>query len=173
MLVQVGELIDDDGILIVGTNGLGIQSRYAVYQKGTEGLFQSEFAFGLDNLGPIVFMPFFTIHENDPEATLLADLAVTIRTDSSFWTDFSRRVDQLLKHQGICRRGADGFLHFPERELPPGEYLEKNAMLWRQMEEEGYLNGVVDVLKQAGYDAWKNSVGDIAIRPAARAEIDW
>jgi hypothetical protein len=66
LLLQAGELLDDDGILIAGTNGLGIQSRYAVYLKGANGLFPKEFAFGLDNLGPIVFMPFFTIPAGRP-----------------------------------------------------------------------------------------------------------
>ncbi len=169
MLLQAGELLDDDGILIAGTNGLGIQSRYAVYQKGTDGIFPSEFAFSSDNLGPIVFMPWFTIHENDPEAMLLAELAGTIRADRSFWQDFSNRADELLQHQGTCRRGSDGFLHFPEEETSPREYLEKNAELWRQMDEEGYLDRAVDLLGRAGYDAWKNSVGDIAIRPPANS----
>jgi hypothetical protein len=35
------------------------------------------------------------------------------------------------------------------------------------MEEEGYLDRAVNVLGQAGYNAWKNPVGDIAIRPSA------
>ena len=33
MLVKAGELLEDKGTIIVGTNGLGIQSRYAVYKK--------------------------------------------------------------------------------------------------------------------------------------------
>lgn len=50
--------------------------------------------------------------------------------------------------------------------MPIGEYLERNALLWRQMKEEGYTDRAVNVFGQAGYDAWKNSVGDIAIRPS-------
>jgi hypothetical protein len=126
-----------------------------------------EFAFSLDNIGHIVFMPFFTIHENDPEAMLLAELAGTIRSNQSFWPEFSQRQDDLLKQQGICQRRSDGFLHFPEDEMTIGEYLERNALLWRQMEEEGYLDRAVNVLGQAGYNAWKNPVGDIAIRPTS------
>lgn len=169
MLAKAGELLDEDGILIAGTNGLGIQSRYTVYQKNRDGLFTNEFAFGLDNLGPIVFMPFFTIHENDPEAALLADLAMVIRSDRS-WMDFNNRVDELLKFHGICSRGGDGFLHFPEKEMPLDEYLKKGALLWRQIAEEGYLNRAVEILRQAGYEAWENSVGDIAVRPAQGVE---
>ena len=47
------------------------------------------------------------------------------------------------------------------------EFMRKMAMLWQQMEGEGYPDGVVNVLGQAGYNAWKNAVGDIAIRPPA------
>ncbi len=173
MLVQAGELLDDDGILIAGTNGLGIQLRYAVYRKGRDGLTLDEFAFSFDNLGHIVFMPFFTIHANDPEAALLADLAGVIRADQSFWPEFSTRLDELLKQHGICQRGADGYLHFQEDEMPPSEYIEKNALLWRQMEKEGRLDEAVTVLERAGYDAWKNSVGDIAVRPAANTKENW
>ncbi len=169
ILTQAGELLDDDGILIAGTNGLGIQFRYAVYQKGTEGLFPNEFAFGLDNLGPITFMPWFTICEDDPEAALLADLAGAIRADRSFWPDFSSRTDELLQDQGICQRGTDGFLHFPREDMSPAEFLKKNAMLWRQMDEEGYSGRAVEVLGRAGYEAWKNPVGDIAVRPPANS----
>jgi len=167
MLLQAGELLDDDGILIAGTNGLGIQSRYTVYQKGSEGIFPSEFAFSLDNLGHIVFMPWFTIHENDPEAMLLADLTGAVRSDCHFWTDFSNRIDELMQHHGACKRGSDGFLHFPDEEMSPREYFKKHATLWRQLEEEGYLCDVVDILRRVGYDAWINAVGDVAIRPVS------
>jgi len=173
MLTQAGERLEDDGIIIVGTNGLGVQARYAVYKKNTNGLFLDEFAFGIDNIGHIVFMSFFTIHENDPEAMLLAELTGTIRADQSFWPEFSKRQDELLKQHGICQRRSDGFLHFPEDEMPLGEYIEKITQLWQQMEAEGYLEGAVNVLVQAGYDAWRNSVGDIAIRPPVEANKDW
>ncbi len=167
MLVQAGGLLDDDGILIAGTNGIGVQSRYAVYQKGKDSLFPGEFAFSLDNLGHISFMPWFTIHKNDPEAVLLAELSGIIRADRFFWPGFSSRMDELLLSQGICRRGADGFLHFPEEDMAPTEYLKRNAILWEQVEEEGYTDGAVDILGRAGYDAWKNPAGDIAVRPPA------
>lgn len=169
MLRQAGEILDNDGIMIAGTNGLGMQSRYAVYQKGRDGMFPSEFAFTPDNLGHIVFMPFFTIHENDPEAMLLAELSVAIRSDPSFWPGFSNRIDELQQEQGICQREADGFLHFPKEEISPAEYMEKNAAVWRQIDEEGFPDKAVEALGRAGYDAWKNSVGDIAVRPPANS----
>ena len=98
---------------------------------------------------------------------LLARLSATIRSVPSFWQPFCRCLDQLLEYHGICKRKSDGFLHFPEEEMSPKGFLEKNALLWRAMEEKGYVKGAVDVLEQAGYDAWINRAGDIGIRPPA------
>jgi len=173
MLMKAGELLADDGIVIAGTNGLGIQSRYAVYRKGAQGLNLDEFAFGLENLGHIVFMPFFSIHADDPEAMLLAELSGTIRADQSFWPDFSAGQDALLKQEGLCERRADGYLQFDADEISPAEYLKIHFMIWQQLEQDGFLDGAVDVLKQAGYDAWKNPVGDIAVRPSAEVNNKW
>lgn len=109
-------------------------------------------------------MPFLTFHENDPEAALLAKLSGAIKSVSSFWPDFSNRQDELLTHYGICRRRSNGYLQFPEKEISFAEYIDKNSRLWQKMAAEGYLDGAVDAMEQAGYEAWKNPVGDIAVR---------
>jgi hypothetical protein len=165
MLSHAGELLGDEGMLIVGTNGYGIQTRYAVYRKNSDGLSPTEFAFSLDNLGHIVFMPWFTMHEHDPEAMLLAGLAGTARRDRQFWQSFSGRLDELLKTQGVCARGSDGFLQPLTEELTLVEYFQKNVAIWRQLEDEGYPGRAVEALERAGYKSWINGVGDIAIEP--------
>jgi len=98
---------------------------------------------------------------------LLAELTTTIRADTSFWPEFSLRQDQLLKKYDICQRQPDGFLLVPEDEIPLPEFLHKTALLWQQMAKEGYLDRAVNALETAGYEAFKNAVGDIAIRPEA------
>ena len=161
-----GEIVmEPGGLLIAGTNGMGIQTRYMVFGKSADGLFPREFAFSLDNLGHIVFMPWFSMHENDPEAMLLAELAGTIRGDGQFWPSFSGRLDELLKTQRICVRGSDGFLQALAKEMPLAEYFQKNAAIWQQLEEDGYPARAVEVLEYAGHKAWINGVGDIAIEP--------
>ena len=95
----------------------------------------------------------------------MAELSRAIRSDHSFWPDFSHRQDDLLKQFGICQRKSDGFLDFMTDGMPLGEYLKLNTRLWQKLEEEGYTDQAVKALYQSGYDAWKNSVGDIAIRP--------
>lgn len=166
LLDKACELLADGGLFIAGTNGLGVQTRYAVYRKNKKNLILDEFAFGLDNVGHIVFMPFFCIHENDPEARLLADLAGTIRKDQSFWPEFSKRQDELLMKNGICRRNSNGFFTFLSDGMSPGEYLQINARIWRFIQEEGFVDRAVNILKQSGYDAWKNGVDDIAVKPS-------
>ncbi len=155
----------DNGILIAGTNSFGIQARYFVYEMKMGQLIPREFAFSLDNLGHIAFMPWFTLHENDPEALLLSDLSRILRCASVFWKGFARDQDRLLDFHGICRRGPDGFLHVQGQGLSPKRFLEKNALLWREMIESGYLEKAVKALSQAGYEAWINPACDIAVRP--------
>lgn len=165
MLFRAGEHLDNDGILIAGTNGLGIQQRYTVYEKNGKSLYPGEFAFSLDNLGPITFMAWFTIHEHDPEALLLAHLSKVIRQASGFWGSFSNRVDQLVEILFSCSRDPDGFFQFPVIEGSPVQLAKISSMLWNRLEREGFCDGAVEVLQRAGYDAWKNEAGDIAVRP--------
>jgi len=135
ILYQVGKLLGDDGIIITGTNGFAAQSRYIIYQK------------------------------NDPEAMLLAKCSGTIRSDRSFWNAFSNRLDSLLKDHDICWRKKDGYLHFPQEMMPMNKYISTAAIIWQKMQEEGYTDSAVNILVRNGFDAWKNSVGDIAVKP--------
>lgn len=168
VLARVSEMLEPGGVLVAGTNGLGIQTRYFVYRKEGGALLPESFAFGLDNVGPIVFMPFFSIHEQDPEARLLADLAGALRKSASFGPDFSSRLDALMGEHGLCRRGTDGFLAFPETEFSPAEFLGKAARIWQEVAAGGFPDRAVSALEEAGYDAWVNRVGDIAVRPSAQ-----
>lgn len=167
MLGRIKGHLQTGGLLITGTNSFGIQARYAVYKKDAGGLTLREFAFSPDNLGHLAIMPWFTIHDNDPEALLLAGLARTLRSDPAFWKPFSTDQDRLLDHYGFCRRTTGGFLQFPEKEMPPNRFLEQNVLVWRTMQEKGHAERAAAVLGKAGHDAWVNPAGDIAVRPSA------
>ena len=149
----------------------GIYARYAVYAKSSAGFQPREFAFSLDNLRPLGIGPWLTLVEDDREAALLADLTAAIRADRMIWPDFTRRVDALLAQFGIGTRDPDGFLRFSEeaRTAPPLAVAEKTTALWQQMAAEGYGEGVVAALGRAGYEAWINVVGDIAVWPSAES----
>ncbi|MDM8535169.1 hypothetical protein QUF70_00275 [Desulfobacterales bacterium HSG17] len=167
ILYQARKLLCDDGIIITGTNGFTTQSRHVFYQKKSDGLFPTQFAFSLDNLGHLAIMPWFTIQKNDPEAMLLAKCSGIIRSNRSFWTTFSKRLDSLLMDHDICWREKDGYLHFPQDMMPINKYISTVAIIWQKMQEEGFTDSAVNILVQNGFDAWKNSVGDIAVKPPA------
>ena len=168
MLRLLGARLDDDGLLITGTNGRDFQARYTVYRKKSGYPIPEEFAFSLDNLRPFGVTPWFTIHENDPEASLLAELTGKLRAEQSFWPAFNRRFDDLLDQYGVCRRADDGFLYLIETQPSVSELIGKMRSLWQQINSEGYLQDALKVLRQNGYWAWKNSVGDISVRPPGR-----
>lgn len=167
MLPRVAALLGEDGLLIAGTSGFGIDARYSVYRKVGDALVPREFAFGIENLRSLGIMPYFTVREEDNEASLLAQLMGAIRADPSYWPALSSRVDTLLAQEGISRRGPDGFLQPPPEEIPRTEIRRRMAALWRQIVKERFLKGALETLTRAGYTAWENAAGDIAIRPPA------
>jgi len=172
LLVQAGALLAGTGILITGANLMsGATCRYTVYRRAGGLLEPVEFAFSVDNLRPINVMPWYTLHDDDSEALLLAGAIRRVRADRPFWLVFSGRLDELMAHYGLFERDRNGFLHSPKgNDLVP-DFMERAARLWRQIEEEGFTDGVVAALKSAGLAAWKNSVGDIAFRPDLQALI--
>jgi hypothetical protein len=166
MLVRAGFLLADSGILIAGANLMsGACCRYAVYKRDNRSIEPTEFALSLDNLGPISVMPWYTLHDDDPEAILLADVIRQIRADRTFWRVFTERLDELMAHHGLFQRHSNGFLYALEGEQSAIDFAQRTSRLWRQVEAEGFTDGAVDALNRAGYTAWKNPVGDIAIRP--------
>ena len=168
MLTAMGALLDEDGLMMTGFNHpFGIYARYAVYSKEVAGIRPCEFAFSMDNLRPLGIGPWLTLVEDDREAALLADLTGAIRADRIFWSDFTRRVDALQAQYGIATRDPDGFLHYTEeaRTASPLVVTEKTTALWEQVATEGYAEGAVAALNRAGYNAWLNAVGDIAVSP--------
>ena len=168
MLSKICTLIDDNGIAITGFNHpFGIYARYSVYTKGKTGVVPSEFSFSLDNLRPLGVGPWLTLADHDREAELLADLTAAIRADRRFWVEFNHYVDMLRSKKGICDRDDSGFINFTQdsSKVPPGTIMEKVSALWAQLEVEGYTDGAIEALGRAGYQAWKNPVGDIAVFP--------
>lgn len=168
MLSRMFALIADGGLLITGFNHpFGIYARYSVYKKDSAGIHPLEFSFSLDNLRPLGVGPWLTLADEDREAELLADLTGAIRADQSFWAEFNAHVDKLRADYGICDRDKDGFIFFTEHSSNAslGATMEKVAALWSQLEDEGYADGAIEALDRAGYQAWKNPVGDIAVLP--------
>jgi len=168
MRQKIGALIEPEGVLIEGFNHpFGIYARYMVYFKKSSGLLPNAFAFSLDNLRPLGIGPWLALEDNDEQVELLADLTGAIRRDTVFWPEFNRRVDSLQEKIGICSRGKDGYNYFTEKTLtePPQTLMKKTSDLWQQIDTEGGTDAVVEALSRAGYRAWKNRIGDIAVEP--------
>lgn len=168
MLSKLFTLMADGGLLITGFNHpCGIYARYAVYAKNSAGIRPIEFSFSLDNLRPLGIGPWLTLADEDREAQLLADLTSAIRADRSFWADFNPYVEKLRAEYGICDRHKDGFIFFTEhsRNALPSAITERVSDLWTRLDDEGYTDGAIEALGRAGYQAWKNPVGDIAVLP--------
>jgi hypothetical protein len=166
MLERAGALLTDCGILIAGANLMsGACCRYTVYTRNDRAIEPAEFALSLDNLGFTGVMPWYTLHDDDPEAMLLADVIRQIRADQPFWRAFTKRLDELMAQYGLLQRHGNGFLYAFEGEQPATDFAQSMSRLWRQVEEEGFTGRAVDALNRAGYAAWRNQVGDIAIQP--------
>ena len=167
VLRKIESLLGKGGLLIAGTSGFGTDARYTVYREKDGAIIPSEFAFSFENLRSLGIMPYFTIQDGDREAALLADLLGAIRADDSYWPALHNRVDALLAQNSISRRGPDGFLQPPSEEIPPSEIRNRMAAIWRQLVSEGFFKGALNALKRAGWEAWENAAGDLAVRPPA------
>jgi CheR methyltransferase, SAM binding domain len=156
-------LLRPGGLFICGSNwALSISSRYTVYQERNGHLEPQEFAFSIDNVRPVTLAPWYALHDDNMENLRNAEAVGIIRSDENFRRRFDERLDALLAQAGICR-GADGYLGGTDN--TPAELEECGAALIEQLDREGFVDDAVTVLRHAGRNAWRNTVGHIAMHP--------
>jgi len=51
--------------------------------------------------------------------------------------------------------------------LPGEELVRRTVSLSQRLEAEGWTDRAVEVLRRAGYQAWRNCVGHVAVTPPA------
>jgi SAM-dependent methyltransferase len=154
------------GLFLCGADGnLTFESRYSVYRNENGNLVAKEFAFSLDNLRPPAVMPWFCLHNEEKETFALARLIGVLRSDESFRFDYDSRVDELLAENRIFVRQEDGFLAAHPDPLPVPEWLPAYIAMQNKLQEEGFADRAVSILKRAGYNAWINPVGHVAVDP--------
>jgi hypothetical protein len=159
-------LLVDDGLFICGMNSMtSCHARYCVYRKESGRLVPREFAFGIENVRPIEFIAWYTLHDDDPDALLLAELVGELRSDHDFRSSFDQRLDTLLADVGICPRGPDGYLGGLPEHAMPGEVVERFAALLDRLRASGLTDSAVKVLRASGREAWRNCIGDVATLP--------
>jgi len=161
------EIVRDGGLILCGENSLcSISSRYTVFQREQGRLVEKEFAIGIDTLRvPYDVIPWWAFYNDEVEMNRQAIVVAQIRADTAFRRDFDNRFDALLAEQRLFKRGTDGYLISWGSEMP-ADKNERLAQINEQLDQEGYVEGAVTVLKQAGYNAWRNCVGHISVDTA-------
>ncbi|MGH3984000.1 MAG: hypothetical protein ACRDST_15295 [Pseudonocardiaceae bacterium] len=154
------------GLFVCGSNWTrSTSSRYTVYQEQNCHLVPREFAFSIDNLRPLASAPWYGLHDDDVENLCNAEAVGIIRRDEGFRRRFDERLDTLLAQAGICSRGADGYLGGADDGTPLVNLNEYSPVLVEQLDSEGFVDEAVTVLRRTGREAWRNSVGHIAMHP--------
>jgi hypothetical protein len=158
------------GLFLCGANfDLSMESRYSVYQQDGERLVAREFAFSIDNVRPLSVMPWFSLHDDERDTSLLARLVGMVRSDETFGRDFDARCDDLLATHRLWIRNEDGSLAAPANQRPPTEWVEARLAMTQQLAADGYVDRAVTVLQRAGLTAWNNVVGHVAVDPLTLA----
>jgi hypothetical protein len=154
------------GLFLCGADGtLTFEARYSVYRKENGNLVPKEFAFSLDNLRPPSVMPWFCLHNREKETFALAKLMGVLRSDESFRLDYDSRVDELLAEKRLLVRQEDGFLGMAPDPLPAAEWMPAFTAIQNKLQQEGFVDRAVYVLKRAGYNSWVSPVGHVAVDP--------
>jgi hypothetical protein len=154
------------GLFLCGGDGAKtLEARYSVYRKEHDALIRKEFAFSLDNLRPPTVVTFFCLHDQEKETFELAILLGVLNSDQEFRAAYDLRLDELLAEKNILVRQPDGFLALPPDPLDPAAWMAARVDIHRQLMDEGFVDRAVAVLKRAGYHAWKNPVGHVAVDP--------
>ena len=160
------------GLFLCGADGnQTFEARYSVYRKEHGNLVPKEFAFSLDNLRRPGVMPWFSLHNDEKETFALAKLMGVLRADEAFRLDYDSRVDELLAESRMLVRQEDGFLGAPPDPLPFSEWQPVFLAMQNKLQQEGFVDRAVSVLKRAGYHAWINPVGHVAVDPQGIASF--
>lgn len=158
--------LGEGGIFLCGADSaLTLEAQYTVYQNTRKGLLAKEFAISIGNVRPLSISPWFTMSPSDKESASSAFLVGLLREDKDFCTAHDQRLDQLLAEARLWERHPDGHLVAPSNQRSPSEWLAAREAIYAQMEHEGLVDHAVSALARAGFRAWKNSVGHIAVDP--------
>lgn len=164
-LEWLSDLMIPGGIFLCGLDwARNSLARYSVYRKEKNRLVPKEFAFSIDNLRPLEMISWLTYVEEDPEVNQLAELVGLIRSDAPYRESFDAALDQLLSDLSICERRPDGYLGGLE-EMLPAELERRLQGVADELDEKGFVEGAIAVLKRGGWNAWRNNVGHIAVSP--------
>jgi SAM-dependent methyltransferase len=155
-----------DGLFAVGIDyARSSYARYTVYQKKGDDLVPTEFAFSADLIRSVDMLCWYSLQDDDYEMELLQRVLKILRGDADFRRSFDTKMDALLVELDYGARKPDGYLGG----LPPGSsYADveaRDVSIGKRLDQAGLVDDAVAVLKRAGYKAWRNSIGHIALTP--------
>ena len=152
------------GVFICGFNAPGgTHARYTVYRREGDRLVAREFGFAVELIRSFGGM-WFAMHDDDREACFAAELVGILRSDDAFQKAHDGFLDQFLEEERLLRRQADGFLGPVPNPRPFQELMPVYERLLRTLERD-FAPRAADILRKAGFEAWVNSVGHIAVKP--------
>ncbi len=159
-------VMSDGAVFVTGMNWTqSSYSRYTVYQAESGTLVPREFAFSIENIRAVHLVPWFVLHDDDYDALALTKLIRTVREDDGFTSRYDARLDEILAEIGYCVRRDDGYLGGIPDDADPDLFETASERTARALERDGFAEAAVEVLMGAGYDAWINCVGHIAVDP--------
>jgi hypothetical protein len=165
MLRWLSEILVPGGLFVCGVDWAKTSlARYTIYRNENDRMIAKEFAFSIDNIRPLGMPTWLAYNDRDLEATLLTRLVGAIRSDKSFRERFDDELDGFLEKSGLCKRNKDGYLGSVEI-MPPAEMERRSQIVIEELDRNGFIDGVVEVLHKAGWNAWRNRVGHIAVTP--------
>jgi hypothetical protein len=165
-LEWLADVLVDGGLFFVGMNWTKSRAaRYTVYQSEGGVLVAKEFAFSIENIRSVHLVPWYILHDDDYDSAALTELIRTLRDDDDFRTRYDTRLDELLAEIGFCARRDNGYLGGMPDDADPALFETATDTIGSGLERDGFPEDAVAVLKRAGYDAWVNSVGHIAVDP--------
>jgi hypothetical protein len=63
-------------------------------------------------------------------------------------------------------RTPDGYLGVPPQPMNPADWPAMHTAVYRTLDERGFLDRALSILRDAGLRAWRNPLDHIAVDPA-------
>jgi hypothetical protein len=161
-LLKIQSALHENGYFVYGiVYEFGTGPMYVIYQKKESVLKAQEFAFSIDHLSQLNFTSFWGFNPDYPEKVLLAKLLNTINKNAKLALPIQKYVDEFLKSRNLAYRNDQGYL-VRNSVASSAEYSAAYSQLDPLLKKE-FMPAVVQTLQEAGWNAYENKGGDVAV----------
>jgi hypothetical protein len=156
--------VQENGIVIIGGNwAASTECYYNVYQKNGGVLINKEFSFGLDCINPIGICPWFASYDDYRQTNQLVKYIGMIRSDKAFMDEYYAFNDDQRARYAVCARDEQGYYAGVDPEMDPARLWTTANRMIQELNDAGFNQKAVKVLKRSGLHARVNEVGHVAI----------